>query len=210
MSEVIIMFVASLLNFKILSPVHLLWINMVTDSAPGLALGMEKAEGNLMKRKPRATTDGIFSNGAGFDMVWQGIYLAIVELASYFIGYHIEKGGFEGIFSGTDCANAMAMAFLTVNFAEMFCAINMRSRQGSILSGEMFRNMNWWLVGATVLTTLFTLAAIYLPGLSTAVFDIQPGQFEARELFISVGLAVSTVPVFEIGKLIRRKTSKIK
>ena len=68
--------------------------------------------------------------------------------------------------------------------------------------------MNWWLLGATVITTLFTLAAIYLPGLSTAVFDIEPGQFEARELLISVALAVSTVPVFELGKLIRRKSNK--
>ncbi|MCH5198421.1 MAG: calcium-translocating P-type ATPase, PMCA-type, partial [Oscillospiraceae bacterium] len=83
MSEVIIMFVASILNFTILSPVHLLWVNMVTDSLPGLALGMEKAEGDLMRRKPRATTDGIFSGGAGFDMVWQGIYLALIEIAAY-------------------------------------------------------------------------------------------------------------------------------
>lgn len=73
MSEVIIMFVASILNFQLLEPVHLLWINMVTDSLPGLALGMEKAEGNLMKRKPRATTDGIFSHGAG-DILLRAIF----------------------------------------------------------------------------------------------------------------------------------------
>ena len=203
------MFVASLLNFRILSPVHLLWINMVTDSLPGLALGMEKAEGNLMKRKPRATSDGIFSNGAGFDMVWQGLYIAIVELASYFIGYRIEFGSFAGMFSGRECVNAMAMAFLTVNFAEMCCAINMRSRQGSIFSKGMFKNMNWWLVGATVATTVLTIIAIYVPGLSDTVFDIKPGTFSSEELMISIGLAVSTIPVFEIGKLIRRKTSKV-
>lgn len=73
MSEVIIMFVASILNFQLLESVHLLWINMVTDSLPGLALGMEKAEGNLMKRKPRATTDGIFSHGAG-DILLRAIF----------------------------------------------------------------------------------------------------------------------------------------
>ena len=194
MSEVIIMFIASLFNFSILSPVHLLWINMVTDSLPGLALGMEKAEGDLMKRKPRPSTDGIFSNGAGFDMVWQGIYLAIVELAAYFIGFKIENGA---------SANAMAMAFLTVNFAEMFCAVNMRSRNGSIFSKDMFKNFNFWLLGAFFVTSLLTLAAIYVPGLQD-VFGIQRGTFSFNELMISVALAASTFPVFELGKFIRR------
>ena len=213
MSEVIIMFVASILNFQLLEPVHLLWINMVTDSLPGLALGMEKAEGNLMKRKPRATTDGIFSHGAGFDMAWQGIYLAIVELAAYVIGYRLEVGSFENMFfGGADgyCINAMSMAFLTVNFAEMMCAINMRSRTGSIFSKSMFKNMNWWLVGAFAVTTALTLIAVYLPGLSDEVFDIERGTFQTDELLISAGLAASTIPVFEIGKAIRRAVERKK
>ena len=205
MSEVIIMFVASLLNFTILSPVHLLWINMVTDSLPGLALGMEKAEGDLMHRKPRASTDGIFSGGAGGDMVWQGIYLAVIELASYFIGYHLEMGSLEGVFRGTTCVNAMAMAFLTVNFAEMLCAVNMRSRTGSIFSRDMLRSRNGWLVGAFAVTTLLTLVAIYMPGLQQ-VFDIQPGTFQLHELLISAGLALSIFPVFELGKFLRRRS----
>lgn len=213
MSEVIIMFIASILNFTILSPVHLLWINMVTDSLPGLALGMEKAEGNLMRRKPRATTDGIFSNGAGFDMVWQGIYLAIVEIAAYLIGYYLEPAGggrgFAGFFSGEQCVNAMAMAFLVVNFSEMMCAINMRSRTGSIFSKHMFKNMNWWLVGSFFVTTALTLAAVYVPGLCT-VFGIEPGTFQLEELLISFALAASTLPAFEIGKAIHRAIDRRK
>ena len=205
MAEVIIMFLASLLNFTILSPVHLLWINMVTDSLPGLALGVEKAEGDLMKRKPRPSTDGLFSNGAGFDMIWQGVYLAVIEIAAYLIGYHIEFGSLSGMTHGTICVNAMAMAFLTVNFAEMMCAVNMRSRTGSLFSKDMLKNRNWWLVGAFAVTTLFTLAAIYTPGLQQ-VFDIEPGTFQTEELLISAGLALSTVPVFEIGKAIRRRS----
>ena len=205
MSEVIIMFVASLLNFSILKPVHLLWINMVTDSLPGLALGMEKAEGDLMTRKPRASTDGIFSNGAGFDMVWQGIYLSLVPLAAYFIGYKLEIGSLQGVLRGTECFNAMAMAFLSVNFAEMFTAINMRSRTGSIFSKGMLKNMNFWLLGAFAVTTLLTLAAIYVPGLQQ-VFEIQPGTFQTNELLISVGLSLTIFPVFELGKLLRRVT----
>ncbi len=235
LSEVIIMFFASILHFNILDAVHLLWINMVTDSLPGLALGMEKAEGNLMKRKPRLTTDGIFSHGAGADMVWQGIYLALIEIAAYVIGFRLDAGNFSGLFFAGDTTdvnlilarvNAMAMAFLVVNFAEMMCAINMRSRTGSLFSKEMFKNMNWWLVGAFVVTSFLSLLAIYsplnsiflqadLPADFTGTYSPVSFQwigegFDLRELAISVALALSTIPVFEIGKAIRRKVNSKK
>ena len=219
MSEVIIMFVASIFNFTILSPVHLLWVNMVTDSLPGLALGMEKAEGNLMKRKPRATTDGIFSHGAGADMVWQGVYLALVEIAAFVIGFLFENPGasITAIWGHNEannmaCLNGMAMAFLAVNFGEIFCAVNMRSRMGSIFSKGMFKNMNWWMIGAFAVTAGFTLLPIYVPFLRDAFFSVadSTGHFtlELSELLISVGLAASTVPVFEIGKAIHRAVEK--
>ncbi len=204
LSEVVIMFIASILNFTLLGPVHLLWINMVTDSLPGLALGMEKAEGDVMKRKPRSSSEGIFSNGAGLDMVWQGLYLAFIEIIAYVIGHKLELGTYGGIFNGEYCVNAVAMAFLTVNFAEICCAINMRSRRKSLFSKDMFKNFNWWLFGATIVTVLVTLAAVYVPGLCE-VFDIVPGTFQTNELLICVGLALSTFPVFELGKLIRNK-----
>ena len=202
--EVIIMFVASLLNFTLLTPVHLLWINMVTDSLPGLALGMEKAEGDVMTRKPRNSADGIFANGAGVDMVWQGIYLAIIELAAYFIGLYLERGTIAGFFGAPDCVNAIAMAFLTVNFAEICCAINMRSQTKSIFSADMLKNFNWWLLGAVLITVAITLSAIYVPGLSS-VFGIEAGTFQTHELMICVLLALTTFPAFELGKMIHRK-----
>ncbi len=103
----------------------------------------------------------------------------------------------------------MAMAFLTVNFAEMFCAMNMRSRLGSLFSASMLKKLNWWLVGAFFVTTALTLAAIYVPGLCD-VFGIAPGTFSTEELLISFGLALSTIPVFELGKAIRRAQNKRK
>ena len=206
LSEIIIMFTASLLNFTLLSPVHLLWINMVTDSLPGLALGMEKAEGDVMKRKPRNSSDGIFAHGAGTDMLWQGIYISIVELAAYFIGLYLETGKISGFFGSEPCVNAMAMAFLTVNLSEIACAYNMRSRTKSIFS---LKSTNWWLVGAVIITVALTLGAIYLPGLQD-VFGIVPGTFSTNELIISVILALSTIPVFEIGKAIRRSSRKMR
>ena len=202
LSEVIIMFVSSLLNFTLLNPVHLLWTNMVTDSLPGLALGMEKAEGDVMKRKPRNSSDGIFAHGAGIDMTWQGIYLAIIELLAYFIGLYLEKGTIKGLFGVADCPNAIAMAFITVNFCEIACAINMRSQHNSIFSKNMFKNYNWWLAGSTIITVALTLAAIYIPGMCQ-IFGIIPGTFEVKELIICIALSISVFPVFEIGKGIR-------
>ncbi|MBQ6163310.1 MAG: calcium-translocating P-type ATPase, PMCA-type [Clostridia bacterium] len=222
MSEVLIMFFATIFNFTILGPIHLLWVNMVTDSLPGLALGMEKAEGDLMHRKPRATTDGIFSGGAGIDMVWQGIYLAFVEIAAYFIGFYLETGSFR-VWGATEaehslCLNAVAMAFLAVNFGELFCAINMRSRQGSLFSKSMFKNFNWWLVGAFVVTAVLTLVPFWIKPLHDVFFNAndavnaasQHYDLSTLEYAISFGLAASTVPVFELGKAIRRAVAKKK
>ena len=227
MSEVIIMFVASILNFTILSPVHLLWVNMVTDSLPGLALGMEKAEGDLMRRKPRATTDGIFSGGAGFDMVWQGVYLALIEIAAYVIGFFEANAasitsfgqGLKMIWGATvtdhnACLEGMFMAFLAVNFGEIFCAINMRSRKGSLFSKGMFLNMNWWLIGAFIVTFGLTMLPVMIEPLAAVFFpaaDAAGGAsftLETIDVIISLCLALSTVPVFEFGKAIHRAIEK--
>ncbi|MCR5136722.1 MAG: calcium-translocating P-type ATPase, PMCA-type [Oscillospiraceae bacterium] len=206
LAEVLIVFFASILNFTILTPVHLLWINMVTDTLPGLALGMEKAEGELMKRKPRPKDESIFANGAGVSMLWQGAYLAAIEIAAYYIGYYLENGSFTGIANGSWCENAVVMVFLTVSFAEMMCALNMRSRTGSIFRREMLQNVNWWMIGALVITVGMTVAAAFLPGFKE-LFGIH-GTLTSKELLISVGLALSTLPVFEAGKALHRLGNK--
>ena len=202
LAEVLIVFFASILNFTILTPVHLLWINMVTDTLPGLALGMETAEGELMKRKPRPKNESVFAHGAGVSMLWQGVYLAAIEIAAYYIGYYLENGSFAGIASGSWCENAVVMVFLTVSFAETLCAVNMRSRIGSIFRREMQQNVNWWMVGALAITVGMTLIAAFLPGFKE-LFGIH-GTLTWKELLISVGLALSTFPVFELGKAIQR------
>ena len=202
LAEVLIIFFASILNFTILTPVHLLWINMVTDTLPGLALGMESAEGELMRRRPRPKDESIFANGAGVSMVWQGLYLAAIEIAAYYIGYWLEKGSFAGIANGSWCENAVVMVFLTVSFAEIMCALNMRSRTGSIFRREMLQNINWWMVGAVLITIGLTLAAAFIPGFRE-LFGIH-GTLTSKELFISIALAFSTLPVFEAGKAFQR------
>ena len=208
MAEVLIIFFASILNFTILKPVHLLWINMVTDTLPGLALGMETAEGDLMKRKPRAKDESIFANGVGISMVWQGLYLAVIEIAAYYIGFFLENGSFSGIANGNWCENAVVMVFLTVSFAEILCALNMRSRTGSIFRKEMLVNINWWMVGAMGITMLVTIATVTVPGFR-GLFGIH-GTLTMKEFMISAGLALSTIPAFEAGKAIQRAQQRRK
>ena len=125
MSEVLCIFAATLMNFTVLEPVHLLWINLVTDCFPALGLGMEKAEPNIMRRKPRDAKAGIFADGMGFDVAYQGVLVTVLVLVSYFIGHFVETG----TWAITDSAHGTTMAFLTISFAEIFHSFNMRSQR---------------------------------------------------------------------------------
>ena len=100
------------------------------------------------------------------------------------------------------------MVFLTVSFAEALCALNMRSRIGSIFRKEMLENINWWMVGALLITILLTLAAAFLPGFRS-LFGIH-GTLSGKEFLISAALALSTLPVFEAGKAIQRAARRKK
>ena len=91
MSEVVSIFVATLLGFVIMKPVHLLWINLVTDCFPALALGMEYAEPGIMNRKPRDSKSGMFAGGVGGDIIYQGLLISTLVLLSYFLGVYMEQ-----------------------------------------------------------------------------------------------------------------------
>ncbi len=198
MAEVVAVFTSSVLGVTMLTPAHLLWINMVTDSAPGLALGMEKAEGDIMKRKPRKSNESVFSNGAGRDMIIHGLIMGFLVVLSFFIGEYMENGVWRLAESG----DGMSMAFLTMNFIEMFHAVCMRSQRNSIFR---MRHMNWWLLGAFILTTIFTLGIIYIP-FFVKLFGFTSISF--IEFITAFGLAFLIVPIIEITKLIEKKISK--
>ena len=193
MTEVLVVFISSIFALEVLSPTHLLWINMVTDSLPGLALGMEKAEEGVMKRKPRPSNESVFSNGAGLVIVLQGIYMATIILTSFFIGYKMDGH-----------LNGMTMAFLTINLAELFHAISMRTQRGSLIKLKTF---NWWLFGALTLTFLLNIALIYVPAFEV-LFDFAPINF--TEFMIALALAFSVLPVLEVYKFIMRTIDKNK
>ena len=198
MSEVLSVFLATLLGFVILEPVHLLWINLITDCFPALALGMEKGEPDLMERPPRKASDGIFANGLGFDAAYQGLMVTMLVLAAYFIGHFMEAGRWEI----TQSADGMTMAFLTMSMAEIFHSFNMRSQRGSVFKLHSHNKILW---GAMALSLVLTSAVIYLPGLSDA-FGFT--HIDPMEYAVALGLALLVIPIVECVKAIQRSVSR--
>ena len=198
MSEVISIFVATLLGFTILQPVHLLWINLVTDCFPALALGMERAEADIMQRRPRDAKAGVFAGGMGFDIAYQGLLVSILTLMSYFVGHFIESGVWEI----TNSPDGTTMAFVTMSMAEIFHSFNMRSQRGSLLTLKGFnKTLNWAALGSLVATTL----VCEVPFLANA-FGFT--SVELNEYLIALALAFCVIPIVEIVKFIQRRISK--
>ena len=198
MSEVLSIFVSTLLGFTILEPVHLLWINLVTDCFPALALGMEKAEPGIMKRKPRPAKAGIFAGGMGVDIAYQGLMISALTIASYFIGHFMESGLWEI----TESADGMTMAFLTMSMAEIFHSFNMRSQRGSLIS---LKSTNVLLNGAAVASLVLTTAVCEIPFLANA-FGFT--SVELPEYLVAIALAFLTIPLVELVKWAQRKKNK--
>lgn len=198
MSEVLSIFTATMLGFMILEPVHLLWINLLTDCFPALALGMERAEPDVMSRPPRSARESIFAHGVGFDCVYQGVMCAILTLAAFFIGHYMEYG----VWTLTNSPDGTTMAFLTLSMAEIFHSFNMRAHRASIFT---IRTPNWTLVGAAAASLALTTLCIYVPFLADA-FDFTA--ISAAEYAVAMGLAVLVIPVVELVKCVQRAVEK--
>ena len=204
LAEVIAVFVASLVGFTILQPTHLLWINLITDSLPALAMATEKAEPGIMNRKPRSSRSGIFSEGLGLDCIVQGVIISVLTLVSYFIGHYVEYGTFDisqVLANPAAGIDGMTMAFLTLSMVEMFHSFNMRSRRESIFK---LKSQNIWLWGSFVVSLILTYIAIETP-LSQAFGFAEIG---VKEYAIAMGLAFAIIPLMEIYKAIMRAIEK--
>ena len=206
LAEVLAIFVATLLDFTILKAPHLLFINLVTDCFPALALGLEKAEADIMHRKPRDPSDGIFAGGLGFDVLYQGLLVTILTLAAFFIGERFETGHWAFMHI-KDCEQGMTMAFLTMSMCEIFHSFNMRSQRGSIILMSIKGSHNLPLFGAMIASLALTTAVIEIPFLANA-FGFTPIGF--AEYAASIGLAISVIPIVEIVKAIQRAAAKRK
>ncbi len=186
LSEVVAVFASTMAGFILMKPVHLLWINLITDSFPAVALGMEKAEPGIMQRPPRPKSEGLFANGVGFDIIYQSLVCAALTLAAYFCG------------EGDSQAESMTMAFVTLSTCEVFHSINMRARRKSIFA---LGSHNKYLFGAMLFALLLPLAMMYIPPFAAAFSLVA---LPAARYFESIGLALLIIPIVEIVKAIQR------
>jgi Ca2+-transporting ATPase len=197
LSEVVALFVATIMNLRLFSPIHILWINLITDSFPAIALGMEDAESDIMKKPPRDPKEGIFAQGLGGRVIYQGVVIAILTLISFIIGY---SGQYTSVVLKQ--TTAMTMAFLTLSTCEIFHSINLRSSTRSIFT---IKTHNIYLLSAILASFVLTLGVIYIPGLNT-VFELTA--LSLTNFLIAVGLSVLIIPIVEIEKTISRKYTK--
>ena len=198
LAEVLAIFFATMIGFTILQPVHLLWINLITDCFPALALGLEKIEPDIMKRKPRDPKEGIFAGGMGFDVFFQGLIVTVLVLISYVVGHRIESG----VWAFVNSPDGTTMAFLTLSMVEIFHSLNMRSRRGSIFT---LHSHNKFLYGAMIISLILTTVVIEVPFIAAA-FKFTP--IDLEEYAVALGLAVLIIPIMEVVKAIQRKLEK--
>lgn len=200
MSEVLGVFGSTLMGFTLLNPVHLLFINLITDCFPALALGMEKGEPDIMQRAPRDSKDGIFAGGLGFDIAYQGILIAGITMLSYILGHCMEVGFFEmphGV-----SPDGMTMAFLTMSMCEIFHSFNMRSQRKSVFTLGTHNKILWGaMLGSLVLTTL----VLEVPFIAN-MFGFTP--ISLPEYLVALALAVLVIPVVELVKWFQRRCDR--
>ena len=204
MSEVLGVFCSTLLGFTLLNPVHLLFINLVTDCFPALALGMEEAEPDTMQRPPRDSREGIFAGGLFGDIAYQGILVTVITMASYLIGSIMDPavGSFTALRQIGVSEHGMTMAFLTMSMCEIFHSFNLRSQRKSVFALKSQNKILWAaMIGSLVLTTLL-LEVPFLAG----AFGFMP--LGLVEYAIAMGLAFLVIPVVEIVKFFQRRLSK--
>ncbi|WP_373765655.1 cation transporting ATPase C-terminal domain-containing protein, partial [Jeotgalibaca porci] len=200
LGEVLSLFVATFLGWTILEPVHILWINLVTDTFPAIALGLEDAEADIMEQKPRGRSSNFFSNGVGGAIIYQGILEGAITLFVYWWGSSNPMLGHTGELAHMD---AETMAFITLGMIQLFHAYNSKSVYKSIFQVGVFSNKT--LVYATILSAVLLLGVILTPGLST-FFGVS--QLTGLQWAVSVGSAFAIVPIVELVKAVQRAMGK--
>ena len=193
--EIVTIFAATILGFgqMPLVPVQLLWLNLVTDSLPALALGVEPVEEGIMEQPPREASETLFDRGFTFRLAWQGLMVGALTLTAYFLGLlHLGQPGMEG-------AAANTMAFATLTMCQLFHAFNVRSENRSLFAQGPLSNpaMN----RAFLAGMAMQLSVLLLPPLQR-VFSVTP--MDGRQWFWVLVLAAAPIPVCELGKAVRR------
>lgn len=192
LGEVLTIFVATLLGWQILEPIHILWINLVTDVFPAIALGMERAEKGSMKHAPRGKNSSFLSNGVMPSIIYQGLLEGGLTLFVYW---------YARFQMNVDNNLAETMAFITLGLIQLFHSYNVKSVFNSLFSDNPFNNK--YLNGATFLSGVLLLGVVITPGINQ-FFDVTVPN---GEQWLVVVLAAASILVFvEIAKFIMRAT----
>ena len=193
LGEVLTLFIATLLGWSILAPVHILWINLVTDTFPAIALGLEPAEADSMEQKPRGKDATFFSNGVFGSILYQGILEGGITLFVYWwaTNYPIHAGNYELIHN-----DALTMAFITLGMLQLFHAFNVKSVEKSLFTVGFFKNK---MFNLSILVSGALLAVVVLvPGLNDA---FKVSHLDTIQWLIVLGASFSIIPIVEIIKL---------
>ena len=193
------LFIATLLGWQILEPIHILWINLVTDVFPAIALGMEEAEKDSMEYEPRSPESSFLSNGVLPSIIYQGILEGAVTLFVYWFGRYQYA---PTLGAGVDAINlAETMAFATLGTIQLFHAYNVKHVFDSLFSTKPFNNK--YLNGASLLSAALLYGVILIPGIND-FFDVTLPTTEGW--LIIIGVSLSIIVFVEIIKWIFRKT----
>ena len=191
-AEIWTIFLAPIVGLPIpLLPIHILWINLVTDGLPGLALSGEKEEKDIMTRPPRKTNESLFAGGIGFHIAWVGLLMAGVTLGVQAWATYHEK------------ENWQTMVFTVLSLTQLGHVLAIRSESESLYNQGLLSNLP--LFGAVVLTFILQLAVIYLP-YANELFKTKP--LSLGELLICIGASAIVFHAVELEKWIKRKKSK--
>jgi Ca2+-transporting ATPase len=179
--EILVMFLASLAGLPVpLFPIQILWVNLVTDGLPALALGMDTTDPDVMKRPPRSSGKPVVNARTGIIMLAQGFFIAMCALGAFLLVYKVEGGGLP---------RARTAAFIVLSCSQLFHAFNCRSSTQSIFKLGVFSNIK--LVYAVALSFLLQFAAVSIPFLQK-VFKAEP--LSVAEWLIV--LAISSFPLW--------------
>lgn len=195
LGEVLTLLIMTMMNWSILAPVQILWINLVTDTFPAIALGVEPAEGDVMKHQPRGNQGSFLAHGVGFNIIYQGILEGLLTLGVYALGilYPVHQG------SELIHADALTMAYITLGLIQLLHACNCKSLQGTIFKTGEFRNryFNW----AILSSTLLLAGTIFIPTLNP-IFHTTELDLAQWGIVIAAGLLM--VLIVEIVKAVQR------
>lgn len=188
--EILTIFVAMLLGWAApLLPIQLLWVNLVTDSLPAIALGMEPAEENIMERPPRKNTGSLFGDGLGGRILLEGVMIGVLALLAFGIGhvYFDQENGY---------AVGRTMAFAVLSLSQLVHAFNMRG-EGSL--GKLPFCSNKWLLMAFVVGVALQCVVIMMPPLA-GIFQVVP--LNGEQWLLTAALALAPLPLVELEKAV--------